>query len=71
LSEVKKSCGNCRYSYSKQDTTQHPTIGLLRQHCRNEQYTSSEYTEEMYLEDRGRGYCRFWAPDIRKDDKES
>lgn len=43
-------------------------IGLLRQHCRNERYTSPEYTEEMYLEDRARGYCRYWAPNDRKEE---
>lgn len=68
MSEVKKSCGNCLYSYSKQDTTRHPMIGLLRQHCRNERYTSPEYTEEMYLEDRARGYCRYWTPIDRKEE---
>ena len=68
LSEVEKSCGNCFYSYSKQDTTQHPSIGLLRQRCKNEQYTSPEYTEKMHLEDRARGYCRFWTPIKRKEE---
>lgn len=70
MGECKKSCGNCRYSYFAQDTTRHPTIGLLRQHCRNEQYTSAAYTEEMYLEDQRQGSCRFWAPNDRKDEQE-
>ena len=67
MSESEKCCGNCQYSYSKQDTTRHPTIGLVRQHCRNERYNSEKYTEEMYLEDRARGCCRYWTPIDRKD----
>ena len=63
LSSLKKTCGNCRYSYCKQDTSKHPSIGLLRQHCENEKYNSADYTEEMYLEDRKTGCCRFWAPE--------
>ena len=62
MSEISKSCDNCRYSYSEQDTSRHPTIGLLRQHCRNEHYVSEEYTTEMSMEDRGQDHCRFWAP---------
>lgn len=62
MSETKKSCDNCRYSYFKQDASRHPTIGLLRQHCRNEQYNSEEYTTEMAMEDREQDHCRFWAP---------
>lgn len=68
MHECKKTCGNCQYSYLQKDTTQHPTIGLLRQHCRNQRYTSAEYTEEMYLEDQARGYCRFWTPIKRKEE---
>ena len=67
MSERKSNCGTCFYSYFKQDTTQHPTIGLLRQHCRNEQYLSAAYTEEMYLEDQKLGKCRFWTPTDRKE----
>ena len=90
LSSLKKTCGNCRYSCCKQDTSRHPSIGLLRQHCENEKYSqgqkylsltihfdchfsrrfaatekynSADYTEEMYLEDRKTGCCRFWAPE--------
>ena len=62
MSEIKKSCDNCRYAYSERDTSRHPTIGLLRQHCRNENYQSDDYTPEMRMEDRGDDHCRFWAP---------
>ena len=64
MSSPKKSCSNCKCSYYKQDTSKHPTIGLLRQHCGNEQCNSEEYTEKMYLEDRKNGCCRFWTPDV-------
>ena len=49
------------FSCYQKDTSKHPNIGLLRQHCTSEKYNSPEYTEEMYLEDMKAGYCRFWA----------
>ena len=66
MEETKKSCGTCKYSYYAQDCSQHPTIGLLRQYCSNEKYIAMSYTEAMCLEDRKRGYCRFWAPEERE-----
>lgn len=61
MNEVKKNCDTCLFSYYKKDTSQHPTIGVLRQHCSSEGYNSPSYTEEMFMEDLKKGYCRFWA----------
>ena len=61
MNDVKKCCDTCRYSYYKKDTSRHPTIGVLRQHCSGEEYNSTSYTEEMLMADMMRGYCRFWA----------
>lgn len=61
MNEVKKNCDTCKFSYYKKDTSQHPTIGVLRQHCSSEGYNSPSYTEEMFMEDLKKGYCRFWA----------
>ena len=62
MNEMKKSCNTCKYAYYKKDTSRHPTIGILRQHCANEAYNSLAFTEEMYLKDFKNGYCRFWGP---------
>ena len=63
---MKKSCDTCRYSYYEKDTSRHPTIGILRQHCSSEEYNSPSYTEEMLIEDMKNGCCRFWAADDEK-----
>lgn len=63
MNEMKKSCCNCIFSRYQKDISRHPVIGVLRQHCTNEGYNSSAYTEEMYLEDSRTGHCRFWASD--------
>ena len=62
MNEIKKSCSNCKFAYYKKDTSRHPTIGVLRQHCASKDYNSSAYTEEMYREDFSSGFCRFWSP---------
>lgn len=51
MNGMKKSCDTCMFSCYQKDTSKHPNIGLLRQHCTSEKYNSPEYTEEMYLED--------------------
>ena len=62
MSETMKTCSTCKYSYRAQDRSRHPSIGLLRQYCRNPRYNSLEYTSEMFEEDRKDNRCRFWAP---------
>ena len=57
-----KSCDTCKFSRYQRDTSRHPVIGMLRQHCTNEDYNAPAYTEDMYLENMKKGCCRFWAP---------
>ena len=38
----------------------------LRQKCDSAEYNSAAYSHEMFMEDRGQGYCRFWTPKTRK-----
>ena len=68
MNEIKKCCSTCKFSYYAKDTSRHPAIGILRQHCASKNYNSQEYTEEMYLEDFKNGYCRFWTPNEERKD---
>ena len=70
MNDVKKNCDTCLFSYYKKDTSQHPTIGVLRQHCSSEGYNSPSYTEEMFMEDLKKGYCRFWASNEGRKENE-
>ena len=54
LSEMKKSCDTCAYSYYLTEGT--------REHCSNPNYNSNTYTHDMFMEDRVQGHCRFWTP---------
>ena len=59
---MEKHCDTCVYSYQAKDRETILPIRKLRQHCRNPTYNSPEYTSEMFMEDRGHDYCRFWTP---------
>ena len=37
----------------------------LRQKCRSPEYNSPDYTSGMFMEDRERGFCRFWTSEIQ------
>ena len=63
MNGIMRSCSTCKYAYYRKDTSRHPMIGILRQHCASEDYNSLTYTEEMYLADIKKGCCRFWTPD--------
>lgn len=60
MRENEKSCDNCAHSYIERENFK------LRQKCRSSEYNASAYTHEMFMEDWGLGYCRFWAPKTRK-----
>lgn len=52
-------CNSCAHSYMDRE-------GLrLRQKCRSSEYNSPDYTSGMFMEDRKRGLCRFWTPEIQ------
>ncbi len=59
---MEKHCDTCAYSYQTKDKETILPIWKLRQHCGNPTYNSPEYTHEMFMEDRGHDYCRFWTP---------
>ena len=54
-----KNCDTCAHSYTEREGIR------LRQKCRSPEYNSVAYTHEMFMEDRNRGCCRFWSPEIR------
>ena len=59
MQENEKSCDTCAHSYMESE-------GLrLRQKCRSSEYNSPAYTHDMFMEDRERGLCRFWTPEIQ------
>ena len=60
MRDDEKECGNCLHSYMVCEQFH------LRQKCRSPEYNSPDYTQEMLLEDWGRGYCRFWTPKTKK-----
>ncbi len=59
MRENEKTCAACAYSYTER------TGFRLRQKCRSPEYNSQGYTGDMFMEDRERGFCRFWSPEIR------
>ena len=50
MRDDEKECGNCLRSYMVCERFH------LRQKCRSLEYNSPDYTQEMLLEDWGRGY---------------
>lgn len=62
LTETKKHCNTCACSYYTKDREWPSQIQKTRQHCCNPEYNATDYTSDMYLEDWGRSYCRFWTP---------
>ncbi len=62
MTETKRHCDTCKYSYYTKDREWPPKMRKARQHCSNPKYNSESYTSEMCLEDWGQGYCRFWTP---------
>ena len=60
--DLKKHCDTCVYSYQAKNRGPLRLFRKTRQHCRNPEYNSSEYTSEMFMEDRSHDYCRFWTP---------
>lgn len=56
MRENEKSCDTCAHSYIERENFR------LRQKCHSPEYNASTYTHEMFMEDRGQGHCRFWAP---------
>lgn len=59
MRETEKSCNTCKHSYMEREDFN------LRQKCRSPEYNSPDYTFDMFMEDRERGYCRFWSPETR------
>ena len=60
MRENEKNCNTCAHSYMEGENFR------LRQKCRSPEYNSTAYTQEMFMEDRGQGYCRFWTPQTQK-----
>ena len=54
-----KHCDTCLYACRDRDDP--------RQKCSSWAYNASTYTHDMLMEDWGRGYCRFWTPNIKKE----
>lgn len=68
MSETKKHCDTCAYSYMSKEKNEYAEQGFIPvQRCSNAEYNSVGYTNQMLMEDwgRGRGYCRFWTPKIQ------
>ena len=63
MSESEKNCSNCLHSYMECERFH------LRQKCRSLEYNSPNYTHDMLMEDWGQGYCRFWAPNTQKGNR--
>lgn len=59
MRETEKSCNTCAHSYMEREDFK------LRQKCRSPEYSSPDYTFDMFMEDRERGHCRFWSPETR------
>jgi len=59
---LNKHCNTCAYSFQAKDRESLFSIRKTRQHCKNPEYNSLEYTREMFAEDREHDYCRFWTP---------
>ena len=59
---MKKHCDTCIYSYQSKDRDSLLPFRKLRQHCRNPHYNAPTYTHTLFMEDREKDYCRFWAP---------
>lgn len=64
MSEVKKHCDTCKYSYGVIERSFWRSKGVKRQHCSNAEFHSARYTHKMLMEDRGKNYCRFWTPKL-------
>ncbi len=63
MSELKKHCDTCAYSYMGTERNEYAEGGFIPvQRCSNRDYNASGYTNTMLREDWGRGHCRFWAP---------
>ena len=62
IPKTEKTCGNCEYAYYQRDDLHLIPGQAYLQHCGNENYNADSYTEEMMMEDRGGGHCRFWTP---------
>ena len=60
MRENEMSCDACAHSYMERENSK------LRQKCRSPEYNAATYTHEMFMEDWGLGYCRFWTPKIQK-----
>ncbi len=56
---IKKHCDTCLYAYMECEHFQ------LRQKCRSMEYNSTKFTHDMLMENWGRSYCRFWAPNTK------
>lgn len=63
MREIHKHCDTCIHSYIERD------VSRLRQKCRSPEYNGKTYTHDMFMEDRGGDYCRFWTPKTRKGNK--
>ena len=59
MREDEKNCANCAHSFMDRGRLR------LRQKCRSPEYNSPAYTHDMFVEDRERGLCRFWTPEIQ------
>lgn len=59
MRETEKSCDTCKHSYMEDEDFK------LWQKCGSPEYNSPDYTFDMFMEDRERGYCRFWSPETR------
>ena len=64
---MEKHCNTCEYSFDVIEKNLHIPEGVKMQHCGSFDYNSPAYTHKMLMEDRGKGYCRFWAPKIKED----
>lgn len=61
LRDIQEHCDTCAHSYMERENLH------LRQKCDSTEYNNSAaYIHEMFMEDRGQGYCRFWTPKTRK-----
>jgi len=66
LSDVKKHCDTCEYSYMSTEKNEYTEHGIMPvQRCSSADYNSPSYTNQMLMEDWGQGHCRFWAPKIQ------
>ena len=67
MKDQEKHCNTCASSYYQEEKNVNGGKDMVRmQHCSDPRYNSPVYTNQMLLEDWGKGFCRLWTPITEK-----